>query len=163
MNDDFSFDLPRLQSVGVVMASAPPPWRLKSATLDGKDVADTSYDFRAGDVTGLEVTLTSRVGSLTGNVVDGDAPAPGCSVIVFPDDKTKWAYPARLVTPGRSDPNGAINVGGLLPGRYLVVAVPLLLVQEIDPVYLESLREAATSVTIDEGKAGTVALKLIKR
>jgi hypothetical protein len=114
-------------------------------------------------VTGLEVTLTSRVGSLTGNVVDGDAPAAGCSVIVFPDDKTKWTYPARLVTPGRSDPNGAINVGELLPGHYLVVAVPLLLVLEIDPAYLESLRSVATPVTIDEGKAATVALKLIKR
>lgn len=163
VNDDWSFDLPGLQSVGVLMAGGAPPWRLKSATVDGKDIADTPYDFRMNDVNNIEVVLTSRVGSLTGTIVDGDKPAPNCSIYLFPEDKSKWAYPARLVSPAQSEPNGNFAVGAVLPGRYLVVAVPLLLVQEVDPAYLESLRTVATPVTIDEGKAATVALKLVKR
>ncbi len=163
VSDDETFELPGLQIIGVMTGSAPPPWRLKIATVDGQDIANVPYDFRTTDVNNIEVVFTNHVGSLTGTVVAGDAPAPRCSVIVFPEDKATWVYPARLVTISGSDANGAINIGGLLTGRYLVVAVPALNGPEIDPADLESLRSQATPITIEEGKTATVALKLVKR
>jgi len=161
--DDWSFDIGPVAAIGVVRAVTPPGWALKSVMLDGKDITDTSNDFRMADVGGIDVLLTSHVGSLDGTVQDGDKPALEYGVVVFPDDKDKWTFPSRFVTLARPSQQGAFTVPNLLPGRYLVVAVPALPGMEADPAWLASMRASATPVTIGDGANTKTVLKLIKR
>ena len=75
-------------------------WSLKRVTLDGRDITDEPVDFRKGDIDGLEITLTSNAGSITGAVTDNGAPATGYGVLVFADDPTKWTFPSRFIATG---------------------------------------------------------------
>lgn len=165
INDDWTFELPGLQHIGVVVAAAPPNWQLVRVTVAGEDITGRPYDFRLHDVTDVEVVLSDRWASIRATVTDvAGQPAPDCAVIVYAQDPTKWAYPSRSVLVGRSNQQG-VFAGGLLPGgTYLVVAVPpsAAPMQEVDPTLLESLRAVATHVTLTEGEQTSIALKLVR-
>ena len=63
----------------------------------------------------------------------------------------------------RPDQNGKFLITGLPPGAYHVVAVEYLEAgEETDPARLESWRTMATSVTLDEGEARTITLRLLR-
>jgi 5-hydroxyisourate hydrolase-like protein (transthyretin family) len=162
-NEDWTFEIPGLQSVGRLDAMSAPPWGLKSIMVAGQDITDTPYDFRINDVSGIEVTFTTRLPSLAGAVQDDGKPVSDCTIIVFAADGGKWDFPSRFIRQTRPNQQGAFTITGFPPGRYLVVAVPGAQPPDPDPTFLESLRAVATSLTIDEGDARTLDVKLIKR
>ena len=59
------------------------------------DVSDLPLDFSGKDLDGLEITLTDRIASLTGTVLDQGQPSADCSVLVFAEEPTKWTFPSR--------------------------------------------------------------------
>jgi hypothetical protein len=165
INDDWTFELPGLQSIGVVVASAPPGWQLARVTVAGEDITDKPYDFRLHDVADVDIVLSDHWGTVRATVTDvAGQPAPGCAVIVFAQDATKWTYPSRHVRIGRANQQGVFTDSGLPGGSYLVVAVPQSAAPgtEADATLLESLRAAATRVTVTEGEQTAVALKLVR-
>jgi hypothetical protein len=162
-NADGTFAIGHLAWTGVVSIMAPAPWRMKSVTLDGRDITDVPSDFQSHDVSGLDVVMTAGVGSIAGTVLDGAAPAANSYVFVFPDDSAKWVYPGRLLTGRLSNAQGVFNVAGLLPGGYLVVALQTRPANVIDPDWVQTLVGAATPCRLAEGESATLALKLVKR
>ena len=63
----------------------------------------------------------------------------------------------------RPDQNGKFLIKGLPPGAYQVVAVEYLEPgEETDPARLENWRTTGTTVTLDEGEARSIALKLLR-
>jgi hypothetical protein len=61
----------------------------------------------------------------------------------------------------RSDKAGTFRLTAMPPGEYLAVALEYVLDGDWnDPQFLESLREAASRVTLREGEAGTAALQV---
>jgi protocatechuate 3,4-dioxygenase beta subunit len=162
-NDDWTFAIDHLAHRGVVRITAPPPWTMKSVTLDGQDIADVPSDFQSHDVKGLEVVMTTRVASLVGTVIDGDTAAPNSFVLVFPEDRAKWIYPGRLMARGRANAQAAFTVPGLLPGQYRAIALSTLPVNVGDPVWLQTLVPLATPFSVSEGGSVTLTLKLVKR
>jgi hypothetical protein len=165
MNNDYTFELPGLQSLGVLAAHAPPAWQLRRVTLGGEDITGKPYDFRQRDVSDLEVVLSDRWASVVATVTDvaGNI-AADCTVIVFSQDATKWTWPTRYVTLGRTNQQGVFKAPALPGGAYLAVAIPtgITASAEVDPVVLESLRAAAARLTLTEGAESPVALKLIR-
>ena len=165
VNDDYSFELPGLQNVGVLVGNAPPGWQLLRATVDGEDITDKPYDFRSHDVSNVDVVFTDRWGSVKATVLDvNEQPAPDCAVIVFSPDPTKWRFPTRYVRGGRANQQG-IFIAGLLPsGTYLAVAVPQNAAPgpEYDSALLESLRGAATRVTLSTTGQTALTLHLVR-
>ena len=69
-------------------------------------------------------------------------PAADYTVVVFPEDATKWSPPSRYVKSARPDQQGLIKIVGLPPDdRYLAVAVDYL--EEggaADPEFLDLIK-----------------------
>lgn len=163
VNEAWEFEILELAWKGVIQVNAPAGWALKSILLDGRDIADTPHDFQSADVNGLKAVLTSRVGAITGIVLDGERLATDVTVIVFGEDSATWTYPSRFLSVARTNQRGALGINGLLPGRYLAVAVPLLSAPQIDPAWLREIRPFATSIVVSEGSGTPLTLKMIRR
>jgi hypothetical protein len=163
MHDDWTFDALNLAGSWVIRADLQSAdWSLKRIMLDGKDVTDTPLEFKGKDVDGLEVVLTSRSASLGGAVADASGrPTGRYTVLVFAVDPARWAFPSRFIAIGRPNQNGRFKITGLPPEDYLAVAVPALQGTEWqDPEFLESLRSFAQTVTLGEGDAKTLDLRM---
>jgi hypothetical protein len=157
IHPDWSFEIPNLAWFGVLRVNPPSGWSLARVRHDGRDITDTPFDFQSADVSGLEVVLTNHVGSVSGTITSGGQPAAGARVLVFGADDTRWTYLSRTMTGAKSNDRGAFTVGGLVPGRYLVVAAPAD-VKLTDQASLLALRSLAVPFTVSERTTSTVSL-----
>jgi hypothetical protein len=138
---------------------------VQSVVANGVDITDSALDFRGLELDSVRVVLTDRIGSLTG-VVKPDRGAPGgATVVVFPDDPSKWTLVSRFLRTARAGDNGQFSIGGLPPHqRYLAVALDYVDSGEhLDPAFLESLKPHAASFSLAEGEPRSVNLPLITR
>ena len=145
----------------------PSTWVLHSVRLNGQDVTDSGVEFKGdADGEGLEILLTDRVSEINGKVTtEKGEPTREYTVVVFPDDNTKWTYPSRYVRAARADQEGLFKIRGLPPEeQYLAVAVDYLEEGEGgDPQFLEQIKERATRVSLGDGEVKALDLKLIQR
>jgi hypothetical protein len=136
-----------------------PRWAFKAVRLAGRDVTNAAIDFRR-DVTDLDVILTSHVGAVTGTVMNGDQPNAGAVVVLFASDRSRAPDPFGSQT--ITDSRGSFRLSTILPGNYLVAAVPASVM-----ITAASLRERleplAVKLTVNEGENPAIALKLIAR
>jgi protocatechuate 3,4-dioxygenase beta subunit len=138
-------------------------WFLKSVAVDGKDITDDGYEFKPGQsLTGIEILLSDRPTTLVGTVQDDRGrPIGDYTVIAFATDSGKWGYGTRFVRAARPDQNGKFLIKALPPGVYQVVAVEYLETgEETDPARLENWHTLGTGVTLAEGEARSIALRL---
>lgn len=143
---------------------APQGWSFKSATHDGRDLADVPLD-AAADLAGVVITFTDRPSELTGTVLGtGGASDPAALVLVFPSDATAWTefgVNSRRLRAARPQQNGMFRVANLPAGDYYVIAVPDELSADWqDQKVLESLSRGATLVRIEDGQKKTLSLRL---
>lgn len=141
----------------------PEGWTVSQIMLDGSDVTDEAIDLK-GRTADVRVLLTNRVSTVSGMVQSRRAPS-GYSVIVFPDDASRWAYPSRYVKTARADERGAFRIQGLPANeRYLALAVDYLEEgEEQDAQFLERLRGRAMTFALSEGEQRSVVLEPITR
>jgi protocatechuate 3,4-dioxygenase beta subunit len=141
----------------------PSGWAVKAILFDRRDVTDTPLAVKdTEDLNALEVVLTNRLTELSGTVTDGKDQAVEYSVVAFSEDSAKWMDKSRFVAAVRPDQTGRFTVRALPPGDYLVVALDYLEEGDSnDPDFLEKLRSRATKITLGEGEAKTIELKLI--
>lgn len=149
-------------SVRVEVKGLPTGVVVKSVRSGVEDLTD---GFACGeyDRQDVEVELTSRITSLSGEVVDhSGAPLSSYVAIAFPQDESKWALIGLgLGGRARSEEYGRFSIQGLRPGRYYVTAV-----NQIDasdwtaPEYLTSLTKTAKLVILGEGNDVAVKLEL---
>jgi hypothetical protein len=145
----------------------PPTWVLHSVRLNGQDITDTGAEFKGqGSEEGLEILVTDRVSEINGRVTtEQGEPTRDYTVVVFPEDSSKWTFPSRYIRAGRADQEGLFKIRGIPPeDRYLAVAVDYLEEGEGgDPHFLEQMKERATRVSLGEGEAKALDLKLVTR
>jgi hypothetical protein len=146
------------------VGGVPAGWALKSITVDNIDVTDRTIELIAGQEAIARVVLTDRVTSLRGSIASSDG-VRDHSVVVFPEDSSKWSPSSRFVRTVRADVMGAFRIAGLPPGeRYLALAVDYLEEGEADdPEFLERMASRATRFSVAEGDEGTVDLTLVQR
>jgi hypothetical protein len=129
-------------------------------------VTDRPIDFQPNqEIEDAQIVLTDRVTQVAGTVSDRDGkPSRDFTVVVFPEDETKWASP-RYLRSARPDQQGLFEIRGLPPGdRYLAVAVDYL--EEggaNDPEFLDLIKGRATRFSMGQGASTTVDLKLVER
>jgi hypothetical protein len=160
---DWTFEVSNLSGRRMVQVDvASPTWSLKELKRGNEDIADKPIDFDNGDVDDVQIVLTTRNPSIAGGVVDADGKVTGrYAVLIFAADQSKWAFPSRFIRLGRPSQDGGFKVTGLPPGDYLLVAVPAVNGSNWqDPEFLETLRPLATAVTLSEGDAKTIDLRL---
>jgi hypothetical protein len=77
------------------------------------------------------------------------APVPHARVVVFSTDERRWGAGSRVVQSVEASPDGRYAIDSLLPGDYLVVAVPYLddgFWQDV--AVLRALKPLASPVTV---------------
>jgi hypothetical protein len=142
--------------------SPPPGWRFKSATHDGRDVADIPLDLR-GDSEVL-ITFGDRWSHVRGTVTTArGAPDSEALVLLFSTDTQQWPYAstnARRFKSVRATASGEYTLSSVPEGDYFVVAVPDVDAAEWQTQdVLGSLASVATRVSIAEGETRVEQLR----
>ncbi len=143
---------------------APQGWSFKSATHEGRDLADVPLDATA-DLSGVVITFTDRPSELTGTVLGaGGANDPGAIVLLFPADAAAWTelrVNSRRLRAARPQQNGTYRITSLPSGDYHAIAVPDEISSDWqDQKVLESLSRGATLVRIEDGQKKTLSLRV---
>lgn len=165
LSEDGAFELRGLAGSRLFrVAGLPPGWMLKSVRVEGNDVTDTGFDFKAGStLTGVDVVLSARTTTVNGTVTGANGqPVKDYTAVIFADDQPKWTLPnSRYVTGVRPDQDGRFTVRNLPAGDYVAVAVEYLAQGEWgDPDVLQRLRPKATRFSLNEGDNKTLTLPL---
>lgn len=160
MGRNGTFQITNVAWPGVLRATPRQGWALARVVINGRDVTDTPLNPAGSDIDGVEVVLTDRTGTLNGVVESSGQPAPGAWVVIFGAEASSLAYLTRTQYLVQADPKGVFTVQGLLPGRYLAVAVPKEI--RLTDVADAELRPFATVITVAEGP-NTLKLTLTRR
>jgi hypothetical protein len=167
VHDDGRFYLTGLFGLMRLTYPASPGWYLKSVTIGGVDVTDLPFDFGSGDETfpDAEIMLSSAGASIAGSITDGPGPRSTASTVVaFSVNRSNWFAGSRHLKRASSSSNGSFDVNGLPPGEYFIAAVDTVGPGDWQtPNTLEALVQGATRVTVREGQAQTVSLRLLRR
>jgi hypothetical protein len=154
--DDGAFQIGGLFGPQLIrVTGVPAGWALKSVSLEGENVTDRPYDFRsAANLSGMVVTLTDRLTSVSGSVKSPQGePVKDYVVVVFPDDPSLLGPQSRYVRAARPNQDGNFTLKGLPPGRYLAAAVESLEAgAQNDPGVLAQLRPRAQAFSLTEGQ-----------
>ncbi len=158
---DLTFTMKGMLGEFVLRAGAPNQY-LKAITFGGEDITDTPREFKNGDR--VTVILTSRASTLEGNVTDAQGqPVPDMGLIVFSEDRASWRSNSFRTRRSGTDQAGHYKMGGLMPGRYFVAAVPRerMNVPSLGAEFFEQLSKEATSFVIGEDDQRQVDLKVL--
>ena len=138
-------------------------WWLKSAVIKGRDVLDVPFDVDpTGDTTGAVLTFSDKRTMLSGTLLTASgAIAPTLFIAVMPADRALWHPGARRIQFARSGTDGRWILKDLPPGEYLVAALTDLDPDDLrDSSFLESISAAAVKVSLTDGEARTLDLKI---
>jgi protocatechuate 3,4-dioxygenase beta subunit len=136
---------------------------VKSVTLDGRDITNEALDLEGTDVvSGVVITVTDRVTTIAGRVLDrDDQPVRSYVVVVLPADPTGATEVPRRIYVSRPDANGRFDIRRMRPGRYLAAAVEWIEQGgQFAPEFQERLRREAREFTVGEGETLTLDVKL---
>jgi protocatechuate 3,4-dioxygenase beta subunit len=165
VGDNWTFTLRNISDAVIVRAQPPQGWAMKSVFVNGQDITDTPTEFPAGQtVNGMQIVLTKKVTTLTGQVTDSKGnPVLDATVVVFPGDEKLWTFQSRFIKAARPDQDGKYRVTGLPgPESYLVVALQGLEDgQAGDPEFLATIKDAATKLALGEGESKSLDVKLV--
>ena len=143
-----------------------PTWFLKGVFLGTRDITDTPVEFTPADAKRVRMVLTSRGATITGTIADEKgAPLRDESVVLFPDDRSRWTIESSGVLTGRSDKTGTYKIRGVRAGQYRLAWVdraPLNRLYSERSKVLESLFDAATPVTVGVDEQRQVDVRVIK-
>lgn len=161
---DFSFLVQGVMGAVSLRANAPPGWYLHSIRHGGDDITDASIDLEPGvDIRDVRILFTRTATSLTGTVRDERGnPVVDATVVVFPDDDTKWTLASRHLRTLRPDTQGRFETRGLPPAaNYRLVAVQGLEDgQAYDPEFLTGVRDRADRLALAPGESKTADLRV---
>jgi hypothetical protein len=164
VNDDWTFFVSGVVGAARLRVNVPDTWAVKAVLQGDRDIADFPLDLKSGEeLAGLQVVLTDRVATLTGQIVGArnEAPADG-TVLLFPADTAKWYEGSRFLRAARPDQQGRYRIPGVLPGEYLVAALDY--VEDgiwNDPEFLESIGRHTQRVTLTEARPHALPLKVV--
>ncbi|MGE0814122.1 MAG: carboxypeptidase regulatory-like domain-containing protein [Vicinamibacterales bacterium] len=163
-DDDFTFELGGITEPGYLRVTPPRGWYLKAIERGGQDITDQLLSIEPGGrLTGVRVVLTESASSVSGTVRDDRGNAVlDATVVVFPDDESKWAFQSRHIATARPDTTGRFEIVGL-PGyaEYRIVAVQGLENGFTgDPGVLAGLRDRAERLSLTQGEVKTLDVRL---
>ena len=162
VREDWRFSVAAVFGAARVRAIVPEGWTVKAILHDGRDIADTPVEMKSGEtMSGVQVIVSNRVTTISGQMLDDKgAPLVDGTVIVFPDDASKWSDDSRWVRAVRPDQQGRYQIQGLPPGDYLAVALDY--VEDgawNEAEYLDSIRRLGQRLTLSDAESRSLTLK----
>jgi len=146
----------------VRIGGSPVGWRFKTATHEGRDVADLPLDLR-GDVN-VVITFSDRWTSVRGTVTSPKGePDSDAIVLLFPADVQQWTNSGmnpRRFKSALPRKTGEYGLASVPEGDYYLIAIPDKdAAGWQDQKFLEALMRAATRITVGDGEAKTQDLR----
>ena len=127
-------------------------WWLKSAIVNGRDIADVPVELGGANIEGLVITLSNRPAQLSGSVKAPDN-TPGFGyVVLFAVDPVHWWVDSRRVRISAVDAAGTFRLPRLAPGDYFIAPSERIPARITNPAFLQALIASATRVTLAEGE-----------
>jgi hypothetical protein len=165
VNADGTFELKGvIGSVVLSIGTLTGDWTLKTVEHNGRNLADAPIDVQHGEtLNGVRVVLTNRPTHVRGGLLDDkQQPAEG-TVVIFPEDTSRWREDSRTVRAARPDQKGEFSIKGLPPGKYLIAAVDYVQDgQWYDPEFLAELRPRAERLSLAEAESKRIDLTVKK-
>jgi carboxypeptidase family protein len=165
VNADGTFELNGvIGSVVLSIGTLTGDWTLKTVEHNGRNLADAPIDVQHGEtLNGVRVVLTNRPTHVRGGLLDDkQQPAEG-TVVIFPEDTSRWREDSRTVRAARPDQKGEFSIKGLPPGKYLIAAVDYVQDgQWYDPEFLAELRPRAERLSLAEAESKRIDLTVRK-
>jgi Carboxypeptidase regulatory-like domain len=165
VNADATFEMkavvgPVVLSIGTLTGD----WTLKSVELNGRNLADDPIDVRHGEtLNGVRVVLTNKPTHLRGALLDEKKQPADGTVVVFPEETSRWREDSRTVRAARPDQRGEFSIKGLPAGKYLIAAVDYVQDgQWYDPEFLADLRPRAQRLLLAEAESKRIDLTVQK-
>jgi hypothetical protein len=139
-------------------------WTFKHVELNGRDLADDPLDVRHGEtVNGVRLVLTDRPTQLRGALLDAKKQPADGTVIVFPEESSRWREHSRTIRAARPDQHGEFSIKGLPAGTYLIAAVDYAQDgQWYDPDFLADLRLRAQRLSLAEAESKRIDVTVRK-
>jgi hypothetical protein len=145
-------------------AAAPGPhWMLKSAIVNGRDLADAPVDLKGvEELTDVTITFTDRTTEIAGKVLGGEAGSTAAySAVVFPADRTLWSPTSRRIKAVPLATNSTYSITDLPSGRYCLAVVDDLDPSDLSsPDFLAQLQAAAATIALGDGEHKTQDLRI---
>jgi len=145
-------------------------WYVKSITYRGQELSDSPFDFGYTETfRDIDVVISGAGAAVAGRVTDDRAmPVRNYTVALIPADRTKWTIRSRWVKIARPTQDGTFRVTGVVPGDYWALAVDRLEGNEVagdlqDPQVLDTLASRAVRISLGEGQAQDMTLRLVRR
>lgn len=149
--------------VFVRILPTPPGWLIKSVALGGQDITDVPLDLTGNaTIDDVRIVMTDKGSDLSGRVTDSRGTAVKDYVVVLlPVALPAGASSQRFIRLVRPDQDGQFLVKTLVPGRYTATALEWIEPgRQFVPEFQDELRQQGKAVTLKEGEAATLALKL---
>jgi hypothetical protein len=149
--------------VFIRVAPIAPGWLIKSVTLDGQDITDVPLDVSGhAAIADIRIVLTDKASALSGQVTDSRGTAlKDYVVVLLPVTLPAGASAQRFIRLVRPDQDGQFRVKTLIPGRYTATALEWIEPgRQFVPEFQDELRREGKAVTLKEGEATTLELKL---
>jgi protocatechuate 3,4-dioxygenase beta subunit len=138
-------------------------WQLLSIRRNGEDVT-TQASFEAGELSDLEIVFTTRTTTLTGVVHDSRGRVTSdATIVVFPEDaRVRETGLSRHIRVVRPDDQGRFTVSGLVPTKYIAIAVEdLERGEETDSQTLQRLANRGVLFEIAAGQTHALNLRVV--
>ena len=144
--------------------AAPAGWTIASIRLGDDAAAGQAFALGGGDVNDAIVTFTDKKMMLSGTVRARDPGGDGEStILVIPRDIDAWiasgASPRRTATTN-APASGAYQLQVLLPGEYVVVALPPEVITSLEPEFLKRAVVHGVGISVVPGENKTLSLTI---
>ena len=101
----------------------------------------------------MRVVLTNQPTRLGGVILDEKKQPADGTVVVFPEETSRWREDSRTIRAARPDQRGEFSIKGLPAGKYLIAAVDYVQDgQWYDPEFLAGLRPRAQPLSLAEAE-----------
>jgi hypothetical protein len=161
VSPDLTFTMKGLAGELLLRSGAPNNF-IKAVFLGAEDITDTPHEFKTGDR--VTIVMTSRTSTVEGTVTDAAGkPTSDALITLFSDDKAFWRTTSLRTKRASADASGHYRLTGLLPGRYILVAMPrdrMMGFPFNDPSSFEALAKEGTTIVVGEDEPRQVDLKV---
>jgi len=152
---------------GAMPVDVPAQWQsayVKSIKMGDRDVLNEGLKLERQSDVPLEVVIGANPGSLQGQVTDAqNQPSVGAVITVFAENPAQRLYRTDMYKISSTDTNGRFTLTNLRPGDYRLFAWENVERGTwIDSTFLRIHEDKGVTVRIEEGKAATVATKVIR-
>jgi hypothetical protein len=162
-DDDGRFGFGSVSGRIIIGVTSPDGWMMKSIAVAGDDFTHAPIDLAGRtSLSNVVITMTSKLTTVSGQVADVRGQSVrDYAVVIVPAEAYEIGITNRRVRTLRAGPEGTFTTRGMMPGRYVAVAVEAVEEgRQFSPEFQQQVRRAGQEFSLREGETATLNLRL---